>query len=33
MDSCGLGYGSVAGSCEHSNESSDCIKCGVFLTA
>jgi hypothetical protein len=31
MNSCGSGYGPVAGSCEHGNESSGSIKCREFL--
>jgi hypothetical protein len=32
LDSCVLGYGPVAGSCEHGNELSGSIKAGNFLT-
>jgi hypothetical protein len=31
LRSCGSGYGPVAGSCGHSNESSGSIKDGEFL--
>jgi hypothetical protein len=31
LDSLGLGYGQVAGSCEHGNEPSGSIKCEEFL--
>jgi hypothetical protein len=31
LDSCGSGWGSMAGSCEHSNEPSDSIDSGEFV--
>lgn len=31
MDSSGLGYDQMAGSCERSNDVSACMKCGLLL--